>query len=164
MERARIVGWAHSRFGKLEEPDAEALMRLVAREALDHAGVAPDDVDLVVVAAMNNGFSRQDFQGALAGMAEGALAQVPALRVENACASGSAAIHAAMDAIAAGRTRIALVLGAEKMTATPTPDAVAAPPSPGPRAAVRAVTGPRRRRRSTSRVSAAPSPSSRCSW
>ena len=40
----------------------------------------------------------------------------PATRVENACASGSAALYAAVDAVAAGRARIALVVGAEKMT------------------------------------------------
>ena len=40
----------------------------------------------------------------------------PATRLENACASGAAAIYAARDAIAAGRVRPALVIGAEKMT------------------------------------------------
>jgi acetyl-CoA C-acetyltransferase len=49
-----------------------------------------------------------------------ALGQVPAVRMENACATGSAALYSAMDFIAAGRGRIALVVGAEKMTATPT--------------------------------------------
>ena len=38
-------------------------------------------------------------------------------RSENACASGSAAIYSACDAIEAGRAKIALVVGAEKMTA-----------------------------------------------
>jgi acetyl-CoA C-acetyltransferase len=45
----------------------------------------------------------------------------PATRYENACASGSAAVYGARDFIAAGRGRIALVIGAEKMTATPGP-------------------------------------------
>jgi acetyl-CoA C-acetyltransferase len=39
--------------------------------------------------------------------------------VENACASGSAAIYAARDFIAAGRGRIALVVGIEKMSGLP---------------------------------------------
>ncbi|WP_296478857.1 thiolase domain-containing protein, partial [Roseinatronobacter sp.] len=43
-----------------------------------------------------------------------------ATRFENACATGSAALHGAMDFIESGRGRIALVVGAEKMTATPT--------------------------------------------
>ena len=48
------------------------------------------------------------------------LEHVPAVRLENACATGSAALYAAMDFIAAGRGRVALVVGAEKMTAIPT--------------------------------------------
>jgi acetyl-CoA C-acetyltransferase len=41
------------------------------------------------------------------------------VHVENACATGTAALHTAMDFIESGRGRIALVIGAEKMTALP---------------------------------------------
>jgi acetyl-CoA C-acetyltransferase len=44
----------------------------------------------------------------------------PTTRYENACATGSAAIHGALDFLAAGRGRFALVVGAEKMTHAPT--------------------------------------------
>ena len=47
---------------------------------------------------------------------------MPATRVENACATGSAAIHAGMNAIRAGRAKRVLVIGAEKMTAISTPE------------------------------------------
>jgi acetyl-CoA C-acetyltransferase len=53
-------------------------------------------------------------------VAQPQLATTPAARVENACATGTAAIHAACDFIESGRGRIALVVGAEKMTAVPT--------------------------------------------
>ena len=43
----------------------------------------------------------------------------PITRFENACASGSAAVHGARDFLRAGRGRFALVIGVEKMTATP---------------------------------------------
>ena len=43
----------------------------------------------------------------------------PITRYENACASGSAAIHGARDFLLSGRGRFALVIGVEKMTATP---------------------------------------------
>jgi acetyl-CoA C-acetyltransferase len=46
----------------------------------------------------------------------------PATRFENACASGSAAVHGARDFLLAGRGRFALVIGVEKMTATPGPE------------------------------------------
>lgn len=115
-----IVGWAHTKFGKSDAPDTLALMAEVARPALDHAGVAPADVDGIFVGVYNNGFSRQDFQGALVAMGTPELAGVPFLRTENACATGSAALYAAADFIASGRGKVALVIGAEKMSATPT--------------------------------------------
>ncbi len=67
---AFITGWSHSPFGKLEEPDTEGLMARVLRPALDHAGLAPEDVDGVFVGVMNNGFQSQDFQGAIPGLIE----------------------------------------------------------------------------------------------
>ena len=114
-----IVGWAHTKFGKSEAPDTMALMAEVARPALDHAGIAPEAVDGIFTGVFNNGFSHQDFQGALVAMGTPELAGVPFLRTENACATGSAAIYAAADFIASGRGKVALVIGAEKMTATP---------------------------------------------
>lgn len=119
MDDPLIVGWAHTRFGKAEAPDTMTLMAQVARPALDHAGVPPDAVDGIFAGVFNNGFSRQDFQGALVAMGTPELAGVPFMRTENACATGSAAIYAAADFIASGRGRVALVIGAEKMTATP---------------------------------------------
>ncbi|MDT8267630.1 beta-ketoacyl synthase N-terminal-like domain-containing protein, partial [Roseomonas sp. DSM 102946] len=66
-------------------------------------------------------FSRQDFPASLPMQSVPELRFKPATRCENACASGSAAIYAARDFIAAGRGRLALVIGVEKMTATPGP-------------------------------------------
>src|SRR5229473_2332490 len=40
----------------------------------------------------------------------------PATRVENACATGSAAIHMGLNTIAAGKARLVLVVGVEKMS------------------------------------------------
>jgi acetyl-CoA C-acetyltransferase len=120
MADPQIVGWAHSRFGKSEARDTMALMAEVVGPALAHAGVGPEDVDGIFVGNYNNGFQKQDFQGSLVAMGTPGLEHVPAVRIENACATGSAALYSAMDFIAAGRGRIALVVGAEKMTAIPT--------------------------------------------
>jgi acetyl-CoA C-acetyltransferase len=119
---AAIVGWCHSQFGKLDAPDIEALIASVGQGALDDAGITAKDVDYVTVGVLNSGFSKQGFEAGLVSVAMPELAHTPAMHVENACATGSAAIHAAMDFIEAGRGRIALVIGAEKMSATPTPE------------------------------------------
>jgi acetyl-CoA C-acetyltransferase len=117
-----IVGWAHSRFGKLQDEDLESLMVGVAREAMADAGVAGEDIDAIYVGLFNNGLSKQDFPSSLVLQADAGLRYKPATRVENACATGSAAIHGALNFLAAGRGRLALVVGVEKMTATPGPE------------------------------------------
>ena len=122
MSKAQIVGWAHSPFGKSALENTEQLMASVVAPAIDHAGVDVSDIDGIFVGVMNNGFSKQDFQGALVAMGDERLAYTPAVRFENACSTGSAALYSAMDFIEAGRGRIALVVGAEKMTALPTAD------------------------------------------
>jgi len=119
MPEACIVGWAHTKFGKLDDPDVESLIGRVARAAIDDAGAAAEDIDAVFVALFNNGFSRQDFPASLVLQSLPELRFRPTTRCENACASGSAALYAARDFIAAGRGRFVLVVGAEKMTATP---------------------------------------------
>ena len=119
MTEACIVGWAHTKFGKLEAPDVESLIGEVARAAIDDAGVAAAEIDGVFVGLFNNGFSKQDFPSSLPMQSVPELRFKPATRYENACATGTAAVHGARDWIAAGRGRLALVVGAEKMTATP---------------------------------------------
>ncbi len=123
MSDACIVGWAHSPFGKLAEDDVESLIGRVAGAAIADAGLAPAEVDGVFVGQFNSGFSKQDFPSSLPLQSVPDLRFKPAARYENACASGSAAIHAARDFITAGRGRVALVVGAEKMTAA-TPAAI----------------------------------------
>ncbi|SCM66187.1 acetyl-CoA acetyltransferase [Donghicola eburneus] len=123
MDHPQIVGWAHSKFGKAPEDNLIDLIASVVPDALTHAGVEAADVDGIYVGVYNNGFSPQAFEGSLVGMAVPELAHVPAMHLENACATGSAALYAAMDFVAAGRGKIALVVGAEKMTTTPTSQA-----------------------------------------
>lgn len=122
MARAVIAGWAHSRFGKASAAGTEELMAQVTVPALEHAGIPAQDVDGIFVGVYNNGFTRQDFQAGLVGMGCPQLAVTPATRFENACATGSAALYGAMDFIESGRGRVALVLGAEKMTSVPSAD------------------------------------------
>ncbi|BDG72540.1 acetyl-CoA acetyltransferase [Roseomonas fluvialis] len=122
MTDACIVGWAHSAFGKRDDaPDLETLMAGVARAAIEDAGVTPAEIDAGFVGVFGEGFTPQGFPASLVLQSLPELRFKPITRLENACATGSAAIHAARDFIAAGRGRLALVVGAEKMTATPGP-------------------------------------------
>jgi acetyl-CoA C-acetyltransferase len=116
---ACIVGWAHTPFGRLEGESVESLIVRVATEALADAGVAAADVDEIVLGHFNAGFSAQDFTASLVLQASADLRFKRASRVENACATGSAAVHQGLKAIAAKTARIVLVVGAEQMTTTP---------------------------------------------
>jgi acetyl-CoA C-acetyltransferase len=115
---ACIVGWAHTPFGRLEGETVESLITRVTREVLTDAGVAPRDVDEIVLGHFNAGFSAQDFTAALVLQAAPELRFKRATRVENACATGSAAVHQGLAAIAGKRARIVLVVGVEQMTTT----------------------------------------------
>ena len=115
---ACIVGWAHSRFGKLEGEDIESLIVRAATDAIADASLTPADIDEVFIGTFGV-FIRQEFASSLALQVDPSLRFKPSTKVENACATGSAAIHQGMNAIAARRARHVLVVGAEKMTETP---------------------------------------------
>jgi len=119
---ACIVGWSHSPFGKLEAEDVESLIGRVAADALSDAEVAPEDVDAIYLGWYNGGFSKQDFGSSLVMNALPGLRYAPATRLENACATGSAAVHQAATFLEAKQGRTVLVIGVEKMTATPGPE------------------------------------------
>ncbi len=118
-----LVGWSHTPFGRHDALDLEALITAAAGYAIRHARIAADEIDGVWLGNLNGGFVPEVFCASLVHQADPGLRWKPATRVENACASGSAAVYAACDAIEAGRCRIALVVGAEKMTAVSGPEA-----------------------------------------
>jgi len=113
---ACIVGIAHTPFGKLDAESVESLIVKVAGEALADAGIEAKDVDEVVLGHYNGGFTPQNFTASLVLQADPALRFKAATRVENACATGSAAVHQGIKSIKAGTARVVLVVGVEQMT------------------------------------------------
>lgn len=120
MTSAHIVGWGHTKFGRLDASSIEDLIVDAAREAISHAGIEASDIDAIYVSNFNSGLIPDGFISSLALSVDDTLRFKPATRLENACASGSAAVYAARDAIGAGSVKTALVIGAEKMTARDT--------------------------------------------
>ena len=113
---ACITGWSHSKFGVNVEQTSENMIADVVEKAIEHAEISAKEIDAIFVGTFNNGFQKQDFHGALPAVSQSDLRHVPAMRVENACATGSAAIHTAMNAIEAKNAKTTLVVGVEKMT------------------------------------------------
>jgi acetyl-CoA C-acetyltransferase len=116
---ACITGWAHSNFGKLEGETVESLITSVVEDALKDAQLDAADVDEIYLGHFNAGFSKQDFTASLVFQASDKFRFKPATRVENACATGSAAVQQGVKAIEAKQARHVLVVGVEQMTTTP---------------------------------------------
>ena len=62
---ASIVGFAHSRFGRLPDETLESLIVRAARDAISDAGIGAADIDEIVLGHFNAGFCAQDFTAAL---------------------------------------------------------------------------------------------------
>lgn len=107
-----LIGAYQTKFGELWDKSLEDLMLEAGAGALADSRQNKNKIDLVIVANM---LAEQNHLGALAVGLLG-LNNIPAMRVEAACASGGVALHQAVTAIKAGQAKNVLVIGAEKMT------------------------------------------------
>ncbi|WP_256205074.1 beta-ketoacyl synthase N-terminal-like domain-containing protein [Aeropyrum camini] len=114
-----IVGTGHSKFGVRNDVNIAELAWEAMREAASEAGIELKDVDQVVVG--NAGGWSSEYLSSIVLLEYAGISGKPVYRVEAACATGSAAIKAAHDAIAAGEADLVLVVGVEKMNESPTP-------------------------------------------
>jgi acetyl-CoA acetyltransferase len=117
--RAAIVGAGHTRFGALPQGPRPLLREALTKtiESVDR-GVNGAAIEELYLATL--GFSGWQLGNAAAIAAEEAgRPGLPAVRVENACASGGFALRLAVDAVASGHRDLVLVVGLEKMTDVP---------------------------------------------
>lgn len=103
---ACLLGWSHTPLGKHEGADVESLIGEVAVQACHDAGVEPVDVDEIVLGTFGEGFEPQGFLASLVLQADDAFRFKPATHLENASATGSAALNAGLKTIGAGRAGV----------------------------------------------------------
>ena len=128
MSKASIVGAYNTKFGNLVKKNKETgevtdlatiydLMFEAGRGAIADAGIAAKDVDAVWVGSCAPGlFAEQEHLAAMATEIDPEGLRFKSMtRCEDACASGSVALYDAVYAVEAGRAKIALVIGVEKM-------------------------------------------------
>ncbi|PZP06066.1 MAG: thiolase domain-containing protein [Pseudomonas protegens] len=118
-ESVCIVAAAHTRFGRLDG-SLEDLVVQVTRDVLVDATIDAGAIDALFLGQFNSGLVPDGFPASLMLQADPQLRFKPATRCENACASGSAAIQAGINAIRSGAAELVLVVGAEKMTGNST--------------------------------------------
>ena len=103
---ACIVGWSHLAFGRRDHDDVESMICSAASEAINDSGFGPADIDAIYLGHFGGAFSPQGFTSSLVFQSSDALRFKPATRVENACATGSAAVHQGLDYIEARRGQV----------------------------------------------------------
>ncbi len=114
MDRVAIVGIGHSRFGKRTDVNVAELAFESIKEAVDDAGIDKNDIKNVVVGSAG-GWYEESLPAVIVNEYAG-LKGVGTMRVEAACASGSAAVKGAYNSIISGEGDVALAVGVEKMT------------------------------------------------
>ncbi len=126
MRDVAIIGAGLSKFGERWESGLKELMAEAGLLAIEDANISSDDIDIIYGGIMASGrFMQQEHIAALMSDQLG-LKNVPAVRVENACASGGTALRQGYLAVASGVHDIAVVGGVEKMTDVPSAEATTA--------------------------------------
>lgn len=115
-----IVGSGHTKFGRMDNRSLEDLIVEATQGALNDAAIEAKDIDAVFLGHFNSGMVPDGFASSLIHQADDGFRFTPAMRCENACASGAAAIFSGIRAIQAGAARNVLVVGVEKMTSQTT--------------------------------------------
>ncbi|MBW2092715.1 MAG: thiolase family protein, partial [Deltaproteobacteria bacterium] len=116
-----IIGVGMIKFGKNFEKSVKAMTGESLQLALDDCGLASDDIQAAWFS--NSGWGMSEFQHSIRGqvaLSANKLDKIPIINVENACASGSTALHSAWMSIKAGVYDCALAIGTEKMYFKPT--------------------------------------------
>ncbi len=116
MSNIYIVGIAMTVFGRHIERSLDDLAGEALRGALLDAGCHAG----VIGAAFYSGVTNGHLQGQISipgqvVFSKIGLEGIPVFNVENACASGSTAVHLAVQSLKAGACDVALAIGAEKM-------------------------------------------------
>ncbi len=126
MRDVAIVGVGLTKFGERWEHGLRDLMGEAAMNALGDAKMVPSDVQMLYAGIMASGrFTGQEHMAALLADQLG-FRNIPAVRVENACASGGTALRQGYMAVASGMHDIVAVGGVEKMTDVTTSEATTA--------------------------------------
>lgn len=116
-EQVAVIGVGCTKFGDNVDQSLQEMMVEAAMAACQDAGVGLDDLEAAWLGTFSPSFSGGKASITLADALR--FSGRPITRVENYCATGTDAFRNAVAAVAAGRHRMVLVLGAEKLKDRP---------------------------------------------
>jgi acetyl-CoA acetyltransferase len=112
-----ILGTGVTAFGRRPNDDMRSLSEEAVGLALKDAGIAAQDLNMVVFGNATEGYLHgQEMIRAEVALRHAGLTGVPMINIENACASSSTAFHVACMAVSSGSADVVLVLGVERLT------------------------------------------------
>jgi acetyl-CoA C-acetyltransferase len=115
MRSVSVVGIGETKIGRFPDRSLKSLILEAGSKAIDDAGIGRDAIGAIFMSNFGGQpFCGQGHLGPLASEVLG-LGNIPTIRVEGACASGSLAFRQALSAIASGMYDVVLVGGVEKM-------------------------------------------------
>jgi acetyl-CoA C-acetyltransferase len=109
-----IVGIGHSKFGRRTDVDVAELAFESIKGAMEDSGVQKKEIQNVTLGSAG-GWYEESLPAVLVNEYAG-FEDVGTMRVEAACASGSAAVRSAYLSVASGEAEVAMAVGVEKMT------------------------------------------------
>lgn len=123
MRRVAVVGVGASRFGRRNDVTIRELTWEAVKEALQDANLTQRDIQLTVFGS--TAYRGTEIYPAPPSSEYSGLVGKTPMRVEAACATGSAAAFTAINAIASGLTDVVLAVGVDKMTEVDTSTSLA---------------------------------------
>jgi acetyl-CoA C-acetyltransferase len=111
--KVAVIGVGHSRFGVRSDVTIQELAFEAVKDAFKEAGVEQKDIDLSVVGTA--GTRTYELMPAVPVNEYVGLEGKGPIRVEAACATGSAAVYTASTSIVSGQVDVVMVIGVEKM-------------------------------------------------
>jgi acetyl-CoA C-acetyltransferase len=109
-----IVGIGHSKFGRRTDVDVAELAFESIKGAMEDSGVGKSEIHNVTLGSAG-GWYEESLPAVLVNEYAG-FEDVGTMRVEAACASGSAAVRSAYLSVASGESEVSMAVGVEKMT------------------------------------------------
>lgn len=115
-DHVHVIGAAMTKFGKYLDRSIKCLTGEALHGALKDAGIDKKEVEAAWFS--NTGWGMNQFQHCIRGqvaLSANGIDKIPITNVENACASGSTALHGAWTAVKAGLYDCVLAIGTEKV-------------------------------------------------
>ena len=114
MRSVAIVGVGHSKFGRRTDVNLQELAFESIKAAIEDSGVQKKEIENVTLGSAGGWY--EEALPAVTINEYAGFEDVGTMRVEAACASGSAAVRSAFLSVASGEAEVAMAVGVEKMT------------------------------------------------